>query len=148
MSTVNVNAKIFPETVKSGIVILDWWASWCGPCKAFAPIYEASSAAHPDIVFGKINTEHERELSTVFGIRSIPTLMVFREGILLSAQPGMLDAEGIADLLNHARGLDMDAVRRQIADAEKMKAPGIRRSSEALAKMSVNEGTVDRAALG
>jgi len=119
MATMNLTAKNFPETVKNGIVILDWWAEWCGPCKAFAPIFEASAAAHPDIVFGKVNTDEEQELSSAFGIRSIPTLMLFRDGVLLFAQPGMLDAQSIAELLDRARSLDMDDVRRQIAEAEK-----------------------------
>ncbi len=122
MSTVTLTEKNFPETVKTGIVVIDWWASWCGPCRAFAPIYEAAAKAHAGIVFGKVNTEEEPQLSAAFGIRSIPTLMIFRDGILLFAQPGMVAAEDIAQLLEETQRLDMDDVRRKIVKAEKAEA--------------------------
>jgi thioredoxin len=136
MSTVTLNAKNFEATVKNGIVLLDWWASWCGPCRAFAPIYEQVSAAHPDIVFGKVNTEEETELSVAFGIRSIPTLMIFREGILVFAQPGMLPAEAIEDLVSRMRSLDMEEVRRKVAEAEK---------DESARKVKQSESTLEEA---
>jgi thioredoxin 1 len=116
MSTVHLNMKSFADTVKNGIVVLDWWASWCGPCRAFAPIFEKAAEDHPDIVFGKINTEEELELSSAFGIRSIPTLMIFRDGILLFNQPGMLATEEIKELLAQARALDIQQIRGQIAE--------------------------------
>ncbi len=121
MSTVHVNAESFAGTVKNGIVILDWWASWCGPCVAFAPIFEKAAEEHTDVVFGKINTDEELELSGAFGVQSIPTLMVFRDGILLFNQPGMLAAEDINELLSRVRKLDMEDVRRQIAEAKQAK---------------------------
>ena len=121
MSTVTVTAESFSETVKSGIVVLDWWASWCGPCRAFAPVFEKASSDHPDIVFGKVNADEESELSGGFGIQAIPTLMIFRDGILLFNQAGMLDADQLNQLLNRARTLDMETVRRQVAnDAKKV----------------------------
>ncbi len=119
MGTVNVNAKNFSETVKNDIAVLDWWASWCGPCRAFAPVYEKVSAEHPDIIFGKINTEEESGLSAAFGIRSIPTLMIFREGILVFAESGMMSAKELGELLGKVHGLDMEDVRRRIAEAKK-----------------------------
>lgn len=118
MSIVQVNAKSFADTVKNGIVILDWWASWCGPCLAFAPIFEKASEEHPDVVFGKINTDEELDLSNAFAVQAIPTLMIFRDGVLLFNQPGMLGAEDINALLGRARTLDMEEVRRQIAEAK------------------------------
>lgn len=121
MSTVHVNAESFADTVKNGIVILDWWASWCGPCVAFAPIFEKAAEEHPDVVFGKINTDEELELSGAFAVQSIPTLMIFRDGILLFNQPGMLAAEDINELLGRVRKLDMEDVRRQIAEAKQAK---------------------------
>src|SRR6516162_2882056 len=118
MSTVNLNAKNFSETVKNNdIVVLDWWASWCGPCRAFAPIYEKASAEHSDIVFGKINTEEELDLSAAFGIQSIPTLMIFREEIILFSEAGMRSAKQPGELLGRVRSLDMQDVRRRIAEA-------------------------------
>jgi thioredoxin len=120
MSTVNLNAKNFSETVKNNdIVVLDWWASWCGPCRAFAPIYEKASAEHSDIVFGKINTEEELDLSAAFGIQSIPTLMIFREEIILFSEAGMMSAKQLGELLGRVRSLDMQDVRRRIAEAAK-----------------------------
>jgi thioredoxin 1 len=115
-----VTQENFAETVKQGIVVLDWWAEWCGPCRAFAPIFEKAAAAHPDVVFGKINTDEQRELSAAFEIRSIPTLMALRDGVLLFAQPGMLPEAAIAELIEKLRALDMDEVRREI-EAESKK---------------------------
>jgi len=123
VSTVAVTAKSFSETVKSGIVVLDWWASWCGPCRAFAPVFEKASSDHPDIVFGKVNTDEESELSGAFGIQAIPTLMIFRDGILLFNQAGMLDADQLNELLNRARTLDMETVRRRVAHEAKKVEP-------------------------
>jgi len=116
MATTNLTKANFKETVHGkGIVVIDWWASWCGPCRAFAPIFERVSNKHPDIVFGKIDTEAERELASAFEIRSIPTLMIVRDGVLLFNQPGMLPEKAIEDLLDQVSKLDMDEVKREQA---------------------------------
>ena len=123
MSTVEITSENFKETVDEGIVILDWWASWCGPCRAFAPIFERVAGKNPDVVFGKVNTEEQPSLATKFGIRSIPTLMVFRDGILLLSQPGMLPKAAFADVVQKVRDLDMDEVRAQIAQEKQRGRP-------------------------
>ena len=114
MATVQITADNFAETVnKGGIILLDWWAPWCGPCRAFGPIYERVAAANPDAVFGKINTEEEQELAGQFEIHSIPTLMIIRDGVLLFSQPGMLPEKALTELVSKVREIDMEEVRRE-----------------------------------
>ena len=117
MPTVELTAENFEETVTGNdTVIVDFWAEWCGPCRAFAPTFEAAAEQHPDIVFGKVNTEEQQALAGSFGIRSIPTLMVFRDNIVLFSQPGALPAPTLEDLIGKIREVDMDDVRRQVAE--------------------------------
>ncbi len=116
MATVMLTNDTFAPTVEGdGIVLVDWWASWCGPCRMFGPIFEEASEANPDVVFGKVDTEAEPGLSAAAKIMSIPTLMVFRDGVLLFSQPGALPAPVLDDLIGQVRALDMDEVRAQIA---------------------------------
>jgi thioredoxin 1 len=125
MATVEVTEQNFNQITRHGTVLLDWWAEWCGPCRRFAPIYEEASARHPDIVFGKIDTDAQQKLAASFGIRSIPTIMALRDGVMLFAQPGSLPGELLDELVAKVRDVDMDDVRRQLAEAEEAApAPG------------------------
>ena len=118
MSTRNLTYADFESTVTGeGIVLVDFWASWCGPCRMFAPVYEAASEQHTDIVFGKVDTEAEQQLAASARITSIPTLMAFRDGVLVFSQPGALPAAALEDLISQIRALDMGEVRRKVAAA-------------------------------
>ena len=118
-ATVELNSQNFKETVdRQGTVFIDWWAPWCGPCRSFAPIYESTAEKNSDITFAKVNTEDHPDLSGMFQIQAIPTLMVFRDGILLFAEAGALPASALESLIEQVKALDMDQVRKEIASRE------------------------------
>ena len=119
MTTIAVGADTFAETLRDNdIVLVDFWADWCAPCRMFAPVFEKASTTHSDVVFAKVDTEAEQELAAEAGITSIPTLMAFREGVLVFSQPGALRASGLEQVIGAVRALDMDDVRRQVAEHE------------------------------
>ena len=116
MPTTEITKDTFNDTINNNnIVLVDWWAEWCGPCRSFAPVFEEASGKHPDIVFGKIDTETQPELSAMARITSIPTLMAFREGILIFSQPGALPASSLEELIGKVRELDMEQVHAALA---------------------------------
>jgi thioredoxin len=124
VATVEVTQENFNQVVSgNNMVIVDFWAPWCGPCRSFAPAYEAASEKHPDVVFAKVNTEEQQALAGYFQIRSIPTLMVFRDKIIIFAQPGALPAAALDQVIEKAKALDMDEVRREIAAEKDQQAP-------------------------
>ena len=118
MATTDLTEQDFAKTVEEGIVLVDFWAAWCGPCRMFAPIFEKVSNAHPDVTFGKVDTEVEQGLAGAFRITSIPTLMAFRDNILLFSQPGVLQENQLEELIKNIRDLDMDDVRKQVAEQQ------------------------------
>ena len=125
MATINVGEKEFETLItQSPIVFVDFWAGWCGPCKMFGPVFEAASEKHPDVVFAKVDTEAERSLAGAAGITSIPTLMAFRDGILLFRQPGALPAPSLEELIGSIKAVDMEEIKKEVAAQEAQLAEG------------------------
>ncbi|MFI7672906.1 thioredoxin [Actinophytocola sp. NPDC049390] len=123
MATVELTKDNFGDTISGeGTVLVDFWAAWCGPCRMFAPVFEDAAEQNPDLTFGKVDTEAEVELAQAFGIQSIPTLMIVRDGVVVYAQPGALPAPALADLIGKVRDLDMDEVREKVRAAEERNA--------------------------
>lgn len=144
MATVELTAENFAEKVGGeGITLVDFWAEWCGPCRAFAPTFEKASENNPDLIFGKVDTEAQQELAMEFQIRSIPTLMIVRDGVAVFSQPGMLREQQLESLIQQVRELDMDEVRAQIAATSGGEAPAPAASEKAPAPAAPEKAPAD-----
>lgn len=118
MATITLTSENHDETVKDGIVLIDFWAAWCGPCRQFAPIFERASETHPDMKFAKVDTEDQRQLAAEYGIQSIPTLVIYRDGIPLFGQPGALPEQALESVIEQVEALDMDDIRQKYEAAK------------------------------